>query len=165
MDDANTKGKSVDVSRTTLSAVMLPEYANPFGSIHGGVILKHIDEAAAMAAMRHCRTNAVTVGIDQVHFREPTRVGELVTFKASVNLVGRTSMEAGVRVEAENLITGHVRHTASAYLTFVALDDSGRPAPAPPLILETDLDKRRNREAQDRRRMRMSCCLDGSTHE
>ena len=162
MNEANTKGKSVDASRAILSAVMLPQDANPFGSIHGGVILKHIDEAAAMAAMRHCRANAVTVGIDQVHFREATRVGELVTFKASVNLVGRTSMEAGVRVEAENLITGTVRHTASAYLTFVALDDSGRPAPAPPLILETDLDRKRNREAEARRRRRISCCLEES---
>ncbi len=165
MDDANTNGKSVDASRSILSALMLPQYTNPFGSIHGGVILKHIDEAAAMAAMRHCRANAVTVGIDQVHFREPTRVGELVTFKASVNLVGRTSMEAGVRVEAENLITGQVRHTASAYLTFVALDESGRPAVVPPLILETDLDRQRNREAEARRRMRIGCCLDGSTPE
>jgi len=165
MNDANPKGKSVDNSRTTLSAVMLPQYANPYGSIHGGVILKHIDEAAAMAAMRHCRANAVTVGIDQVHFRQPTRVGELVTFKASINLVGRTSMEAGVRVEAENLITGEVRHTASAYLTFVALDDSGRPAPAPPLILETDQDRRRNREAENRRRMRIACDLEGCAGE
>lgn len=162
MDDANTKGKPVDDSRTILSALMLPQYTNPFGSIHGGVILKHIDEAAAMAAMRHCRANAVTVGIDQVHFREPTRVGELVTFKASVNYVGRSSMETGVRVEAENLITGKVRHTASAYLTFVALDDSGHPAPAPPLILETDLDRKRNREAEARRRMRIACTVEGS---
>lgn len=162
MDDANTIGKSADASRTTMSSLMLPQDANPFGSIHGGVILKHVDEAAAMAAMRHCRTNAVTVGIDQVHFRLPTQVGELVTFKASVNHVGRTSMEVGVRVEAENLISGQVRHTASAYLTFVALDDDGRPIPAPPLLLETDTDRRRNREAENRRRMRKACILEGS---
>ena len=161
MDDTITTGKPPDASRTTLSALMLPEYANPFGSIHGGIIFKHIDEAAAMAAMRHCRANAVTVGIDQVHFRLPTQVGELVTFKASVNHVGRTSLEVGVRVEAENLITGLVRHTASAYLTFVALDDAGKPAPAPPLILDTDLDRRRNREAENRQRMRKACSLEG----
>ncbi|MFZ5427208.1 MAG: acyl-CoA thioesterase [Thermodesulfobacteriota bacterium] len=148
-------GKPVSASHTELSVAMLPQDANPYGSIHGGVILKNIDQAAAMAAMRHCRGNAVTVAIDSVSFLAPSRVGELVTFKAQVNHVGRTSMEIGVRVESENLFSGEVRHTASAYLTFVALGTDGRPAQAPPLILETDDERRRWREAEERRKARV----------
>jgi len=112
-----------------------------------------------MAAMRHCRCNAVTVAIDSVSFLAPSRVGELVTFKAQVNHVGRTSMEIGVRVESENMFSGEVRHTASAYLTFVALGTDGRPAPAPPLILETQADRRRHEQALARRCQRAACTL------
>jgi uncharacterized protein (TIGR00369 family) len=158
MDEPATLGKPASASRTELSVAMLPQDANPYGSIHGGVILKHIDAAAAMAAMRHCRGNAVTVAIDQVCFLAPSRVGELVTFRAQVNHVGRTSMEIGVRVESENLFSGDIRHTASAYLTFVALDTSGAPTPAPALILETDDDRRRNAEAGTRRKLRTGVC-------
>jgi acyl-CoA hydrolase len=150
-------GKPVSASRTELSVFMLPHHANPYGSIHGGVILMHMDSAAAMAAMRHCRANAVTVAMDYVHFLAPTHVGELVTFKASLNLVAKTSMEVGVRVEAENLITGDIRHTGSAYLTFVVMDEHFRPAPAPPLLLETDEDRRHFRQAEERRAARLGC--------
>lgn len=159
MDEPQTLGKPVAASHTELSVAMLPQDANPYGSIHGGVILKHIDAAAAMAAMRHCRCNAVTVAIDSVSFLAPSRVGELVTFKAQVNHVGRSSMEVGVRVESENLFSGDVRHTATAYLTFVAMGADARPIPAPPLILETDEDSRRNAAAQKRREMRRCCEL------
>ncbi|WP_243367694.1 acyl-CoA thioesterase [Fundidesulfovibrio soli] len=158
MDEQRRQGKPAAGSRTELSIAMLPQDANPYGSIHGGVILKHIDAAAAMAAMRHCRCNAVTVSIDQVSFLAPSRVGELVTFKAIVNHVGTTSMEVGVRVESENMFSGDVRHTASAYLTFVALDTNGKPTPAPLLILETDDERRRSEEAQNRRRRRIGDC-------
>jgi acyl-CoA hydrolase len=105
--------------------------------------------------MRHARANAVTASIDRLDFHYPVFSGDLVTLKASLNYVGRTSMEIGVRVETENLLTGEVRHTASAYLTYVALDKSGRPTPLPPLILETEEEKRRNREAQQRRELRL----------
>jgi len=160
MDDPGTLGKPVSASRSELSMAMLPQDANPYGSIHGGVILKHMDAAAAMAAMRHCRGNAVTVAMDGVSFLAPSRVGELVSFKAQVNHVGRTSMEVGVRVESENLFTGEVRHTASAYLTFVALDTSGRPTPAPPLLLQTEDERRRSAQAVERLRLRRCCILD-----
>lgn len=159
MDQQALSGKPPAASRTELSVAMLPQDSNPYGSIHGGVILKNIDAAAAMAAMRHCRCNAVTVAIDSVSFLAPSRVGELVTFRAQVNHVGRTSMEIGVRVESENMFTGEVRHTASAYLTFVALGTDGRPAQAPPLLLATEDDLRRNAAAQTRREMRRCCEL------
>lgn len=158
MDEQTTQGKHASASRTEISVAMLPQDANPYGSIHGGVILKHVDAAAAMAAMRHCRCNTVTVSIDQVSFLAPSRVGELVTFKATVNHVNTTSMEVGVRVESENMFSGEVRHTASAYLTFVALDTNGKPAAAPPLILSTDTERRRSEEAQERRRFRLGGC-------
>ena len=154
MDQNSSQAKPASSSRTELSVAMLPQDANPYGSIHGGVILKHMDAAAAMAAMRHCRGNAVTVAMDGVSFLAPSHVGELVTFKARVNHVGRSSMEVGVRVESENLFTGQVRHTASAYLTFVALGQDGRPAQAPPLAMETQEDVRRSQAAQERIRRR-----------
>ena len=158
MNQVSLPGKPVSASRTALSVAMLPQDANPYGSIHGGVILKHMDAAAAMAAMRHCRGNAVTVAMDGVTFLAPSHVGELVSFKAQVNHVGRSSMEIGVRVESENLFTGEVRHTASAYLTFVALGHDGRATPAPPLILENEDDRRRNEAAAERLRLRRHGC-------
>lgn len=157
MEQPPRLGKPVAASRTELSVAMLPQDANPYGSIHGGVILKHIDAAAAMAAMRHCRGNAVTVAIDSVSFLAPSRVGELVTFKAQVNRVGNTSMEVGVRVESENLFSGEVRYTASAYLTFVGLGTDGRPAPVPPLILESEQDRLRHQAAMERLKLRSGC--------
>ena len=139
-------------SRLTTATLMVPLDANPYGSVHGGVIMRRIDEAAAVAAIRHARRNMVTVSIDRLHFRLPAHVGELVFFKANVNYAGRTSLEVGVRVEAEDLISGQVRHVASAYLSFVALDENGKPAPVPPLIPEDDEDRRRMAEAEERRR-------------
>jgi acyl-CoA hydrolase len=118
--------------------------------------MKLIDNAAGCAAARHARSNVVTASIDRLDFHNPVFVGDLVTLKASLNFVGKTSMELGVRVEAENLITGQIRHTASAYLTFVALDSNGRPLPLSSLVLETDEEKRRNQEAKDRRKTRLA---------
>jgi uncharacterized protein (TIGR00369 family) len=149
------EGKSSKESSIIMSQQMNPQDANPAGNVHGGVIMKLIDTAAGAVAVRHARANAVTASIDRLDFHYPVFVGDLVTARASLNFVGRTSMEVGVRVESENLLTGQKNHTSSAYLTFVALDGSGRPIPLPPLILATDEDKRHNLEAKARREMRL----------
>ncbi|MDD4732103.1 MAG: acyl-CoA thioesterase [Desulfovibrio sp.] len=148
------KPKKASESAVIMSHIALPEDANPSGNLHGGVILKHVDTAGGVVAMRHARANAVTASFERMDFLLPAYVGELLTIKASLNYVGRTSMEVGVRVEAENPITGEVRHTNSAYVTYVALDESGKPRPVPPLDLDTDTARRRWQEAENRRRMR-----------
>jgi uncharacterized protein (TIGR00369 family) len=149
------KEKTVRETSVTMAQVMLPQDANPAGNVHGGVIMKLIDTAAAVVASRHAQCNTVTASIDRLDFHHPVFVGDLLFLKASVTMVGRTSMEIGVRVEAENYITGEVRHTASAYLTFVALDEKARPKAVPFLVLESDDEKRRNHEAIMRRKMRL----------
>jgi len=149
------QGKTVSESTVIMAQLMTPEDANPAGNVHGGVIMRLIDNAGGTAAARHARSNVVTASIDRLSFHSPVFIGDFVTMKASLNMVGKSSMEVGVRVEAENLITGEVRHTASAYLTFVALDTQGRPAAVPPLILATEDERRRNREAQARRQNRV----------
>jgi len=146
--------KKVKDSKIIMAHQMLPQDANPLGNVHGGVIMRHIDTAGGVAAVRHVRGNAVTASIDRLDFMAPIYVGNLVHVRASVNMVGESSMEVGVRVEAENIFTGEVRHTASAYLTYVALDESGRPTRAPGLIPETNAEKRRHKEALARRRTR-----------
>lgn len=140
----------------TMAVQMLPSDANPYGSIHGGIIMKHIDTAAGIVAIRHVRGNAVTASIDRLDFHYPAFVGDLLMLKASINMVGRTSMEVGVRVDAENLLTGEIRHTASAYLTFVALDKKGRPTPVRPYVPKTEHEIHRHNEAQIRREMRLA---------
>jgi uncharacterized protein (TIGR00369 family) len=149
------EGKSVRESAVVMAQVMGPQDINNAGNVHGGVVMKLIDTAAGVVAIKHAHNNAVTASIDRLDFHYPVFAGDLVTFKASLNLVGRTSMEIGVRVETENLFTGEVRHTSSAYLTYVCLDKAGRPMVLPPLILETDEEKRRNREAMARREVRL----------
>jgi acyl-CoA hydrolase len=150
------EGKRVKDSSVITAQMMIPQDANPAGNVHGGVVVKVIDEAAGVVAARHARCNVVTASIDRLDLHTPVLVGDLLFFKASLNFVGRTSMEIGVRVEAENLMTGEVRHAASAYLTFVAIDRLGRPVPVPPLILETDEERRRNGEARARRAVRLA---------
>jgi acyl-CoA hydrolase len=130
--------------------------ANSAGFVHGGIVMKLCDEAAGIAAVKHCRTRIVTAAIDRMTFRDPVHVGELLTCRASVNAVWRTSMEVGVRVESENPRTGEMRHTSTAYLTMVALDDEGRPTAAPPLLTESPDEKRRMREAELRRSNRLA---------
>jgi acyl-CoA hydrolase len=130
--------------------------ANSAGNIHGGVIMKLADEAAALAAVKHSRLRVVTVGIDRMDFLVPIYIAELVTFRATVNAAWRTSMEVGVRVEAENPVTGGCRHTNTAYLTMVALDADGRPARVPPLELRSAQEQRRTREAELRRANRLA---------
>ncbi|MFQ5537148.1 MAG: acyl-CoA thioesterase [Gemmatimonadota bacterium] len=137
-----------------MSELMMPHQVNNLGHVFGGVLLSMVDRAAAVAAMRHAGRPAVTVSIDRVDFKEPIFAGELVTCCARVNYVGRTSMEVGVRVEAENLLSGKKRHTNTCILTFVAIDEHHRPRPVPPLELETEEDRRRFREGQRRREVR-----------
>jgi len=147
--------KTVKESQHESSEIMMPQHANNLGHVFGGVILSLMDKVAAIAAYRHARMNVVTASIDRVDFREPVHVGDLVILKSSVNYVGRTSMEVGVRVETENMVTGRRRHTNSCYLTFVAVDRDGRPVPVPDLKPETDEEQRRNYAASERRRRRL----------
>lgn len=130
--------------------------ANSAGAIHGGTVMRLVDEAAALAGIRHCGRRVVTAGMDRMTFLSAVSVGELLRCSAKVNAVWRTSMEVGVRVEAENPYTGEARHTSTAYLTMVALDDAGKPAPVPPLIDESEDETRRRREAETRRRNRLT---------
>ena len=149
------KGKKVSETSVIMVQPMTPQDANQAGNVHGGVIMKLIDMAGAIVAQRHTRTNVVTASVDRIDFLHPVFIGDVLFLKASLNLVGRTSMEVGVRVEAENPLTGEIRNTASAFLTYVALDESGKPTEVPPLILETDDEKRRNEDAQARREARL----------
>jgi acyl-CoA hydrolase len=142
-------------SRHETSELMMPQHANNLGHVFGGVMLSMMDRTAAIAAFRHCRLNVVTASIDRVDFREPILVGDLVVMKAMVNFVGRTSMEVGVRVEAEELLTGRRRHTNSCYLTFVAVGRTGRPIEVPDLLPETPDEKRRYEAAKQRRQRRL----------
>jgi acyl-CoA hydrolase len=130
--------------------------ANSAGFVHGGTVMKLCDEAAGLAAIKHSGRRCVTAGMDRMAFLHPVYVGELLTCSACVNAVWRTSMEVGVRVEAENPFSGEKRHTSTAYLTMVALDDDGEPTQAPALVAETDAEKRRQREAETRRRNRLA---------
>ncbi len=147
-------GKTVSESAVQTAQLMSPQDANAAGNVHGGVIMKLIDDAAGAVAYRHARSNVVTVSIDRLSFLNPIFVGDLVTFKASLNMAGQTSMDIGVRVEAENLITGQVRHTASAYLTYVALDVDGKPKTVASLFIETKEGERRFRQALARKEIR-----------
>ncbi len=147
--------KTVRESQHETSELMMPQHANNLGHVFGGVILSMMDKAAAIAAIRHARRNVVTASIDRVDFREPVRVGDLVVMHASVNYVGRSSMEVGVRVEAEDLLTGNRRHTNSCYLTFVAIDQAGRPIEVPLLMPETPDEERRFEAAKARRARRL----------
>jgi uncharacterized protein (TIGR00369 family) len=150
------EGKTVAHSSVVMSQAMIPQDANPAGNVHGGVIMKLIDTAGAVVASRHARANVVTASIDRLDFLHPVFIGDFVTLRASLNFMGKTSMEVGVRVEAENLLTGETRHTSTAYLTFVALDGNGRPIALPPLILEIEEEQRRNGEANVRRENRLA---------
>jgi acyl-CoA hydrolase len=142
-------------SQHETSELIMPHDANILGHAFGGAIMALVDKAAAVAAFRHARSACVTASIDRVDFREPIHVGDLVTCKASVNFVGNTSMEIGVRVEAEDLISGQRRHTNTCYLTFVAVDRNGRPVPIAQVLPETEEQRRRYEAAQARRRRRL----------
>jgi uncharacterized protein (TIGR00369 family) len=149
------QGKTVKESAVIVSQLMGPQEVNNYGNVHGGVIMRLIDTTAGIVAVRHARSNCVTASIDRMDFFYPAYAGELITLKACLNYAGQTSMEIGVRVETENLLTGEIRHTNSAYVTYVAMDKSGRPRTIPPLQLETEDDFRRNQEAIARRQTRL----------
>jgi uncharacterized protein (TIGR00369 family) len=147
--------KPVSASQTVFSKTMLPSDANPSGNVHGGEIMRLIDECAGAAATRHARQRVVTARVDELSFVAPVYVGNLVTARASVNDVGKTSMEIGVRVDAEDMFTGKTVHVSSAYLVFVAIDDNGRSVPIAPVVAETDEERRRMAAAKVRRARRL----------
>lgn len=147
--------KRIQDSAVFISSISMPTDANNAGNVHGGVIMKMIDNAASVVGFKHAGTNVVTASIDRISFHNPVFIGEVISLRAGINLTGSSSMEIGVRVEAENVFTREIKHIASAYLTFVALDQDGKPCKVPGLILETADEKRRNAEANDRKKVRM----------
>ncbi|MBL8179442.1 MAG: acyl-CoA thioesterase [Bryobacterales bacterium] len=150
-----TTGRPVRDSASEISEMALPTHANPLGNLLGGRVMHLVDIAAALAAMRHARCSVVTASIDHMNFLYPIHIGELVLLKASVNRVFTTSMEVGVKVLVENLRTGAVRHTSSAYLTFVAIDEEGKKIALPQALPETDEEIRRYQKAGERRKIRL----------
>ena len=149
-------GKTVAASRVQISQLMQPEHANNLGNVHGGWIMKLMDEAGGLACIRHARRRVVTVAIDQMVFRQPIRIGDLVIITAEVSFVGRTSMETEVHVMAENPVTGECTHTNTGYLVYVALDENGRPTPVPPLIPETEAERARMEAGKSRQAYRLA---------
>jgi acyl-CoA hydrolase len=155
-EETTLPGKPVSASRSEMTEVVLPQDANPLGAILGGRVMHLMDLAAAIAAHRHSNSYVVTASVDYVDFRNPIRVGELIVLKSSVNRVFHTSMEVGVKIFSEDILTGERKHTTSAYVTFVAIDENRQPHTVPPLILQTKEDRRRFREAGERRRARLA---------
>lgn len=151
---AKLRGKKVSDSEMTTARLMMPTDANVLGNVFGGAIMRYMDEIAAIVAWRHAGKNVVTASIDRMNFYAPVFVGDLLILKAAVNYVGTTSMEIGVRIEAQDPRTRKGTHTGSCYLTYVALDESGKPSPIPPLIVTTSDEKKRFREALGRRKLR-----------
>ena len=148
--------RPVSASRTELVEFVLPQDANALGTALGGRVMHFVDMAGAIAALRHCRAPVVTASIDHVDFRSPIQVGELMILKSSVNRTFHTSLEVGVKVFSENPLTGERRHTTSAYLTFVALDEARRPKVVPAITCQTAADRRRYRQALTRRKARLA---------
>ncbi len=148
---ARTTGET----KTAIQRIMMPTDANPAGNVYGGAILRYIDEVASIVAFRHTRSNVVTASVDRMDFLEPVHIGDVLILRAAINFTGRTSMEVGVRVEAEDPRTGHVTHTGSCYLTMVALDDAGRPTPVPPVAPTTEEERKWFEEGRKRREARL----------
>ncbi|MCU1242743.1 MAG: thioesterase superfamily [Candidatus Acidoferrum typicum] len=152
-----TNGKPVSASRSEMAEVVLPAQTNPLGKLLGGHVMHLVDIAAAMAAHRHSNSYVVTASVDYIDFRNSVSLGEIVMLKSQVNRVFHTSMEVGVEVYSENVLTGERKHTTSAYVTFVAIDEkTHRPKPVRPLILESPEEKRRYEEAAERRKTRLA---------
>ncbi len=154
--NVSMEGRRVKESQLTISQVMGPTDANIYGNVHGGVIMKLVDEVGGIVATRHAHRPVVTVVIDSMTFISPVHVGDLLRLDGSVNWVGRTSIEVGVRVQAENVLSGALTHTNSAFCVYVALGNDGRPTPVPPLIIETDEERRRMEEGAIRQQIRLS---------
>ncbi|UCH58990.1 MAG: acyl-CoA thioesterase [Anaerolineales bacterium] len=148
-------GKKVSESRITIAQLMQPEHANNLGNVHGGWIMKLVDEAGALACMRHAQSRVVTVAVDQMIFRQPIRIGDLVTLSAEVSYVGRTSLEAEVQVIAENPVTQENKHTNTAYVVYVAMDELGKSVIVPPLIPETEEQRIRMEQGRKRQEYRL----------
>ena len=148
--------KPVRDSRISIAQLMQPEHANNQGNVHGGWIMKLVDEAGALACMRHAQRRVVTVAIDSMVFRSPIKIGDLVLLNAEITYVGKTSMEVEVQVQAENPISGERTQTNTAYLVYVALDDNGKPVSVSPLRTETDEEKRKSQEAKQRQTRRLA---------
>jgi len=155
MNEMPLQPKPACNSYSEMTEIILPSHTNPIGTAFGGQVMAWIDICAGIAAQRHARQVVVTASMDDLHFRAPIYKGEFVVLKAQVNRSFHTSMEVGVRVEAENPMTGERRHCSSAYLTFVALDVHGKRVPIPPLLPETEDEKRRYEQAAERRRYRL----------
>jgi acyl-CoA hydrolase len=147
--------RPASASEVVLVELMNAGDANILGTVHGGTVMKLVDTAAGLAAIRHCGGVAVTASVDQMAFHAPVHVGDLLHVCATVNDAGRTSMEVGVRVEAENIVTGRRVHTSSAYVVMVAIDADGTPRPVPPIVAQGDAQRRRQREARIRRDLRL----------
>jgi acyl-CoA hydrolase len=148
--------KTARASRISIAQLMHPEHANILGNVHGGWIMKLVDEAGALACMRHAQRRVVTVAVDSLVFREPIKIGDLIILNAEVTYTGHTSMEVEVQVIAENPITSERTHTNTAYLVFVGLDDEGRPTPIPALITETEEERQRLEQAKKRQAHRIA---------
>ena len=154
--DERPQAKLMSASKISIAQLMQPEHANNLGNVHGGWIMKLVDEAGALACMRHAQRRVVTVSMDRMVFKQPIRIGDLVILEAEVSYTGRTSMEAAVHVTAENPVTGERTHTNTAYLVYVALDRDGNPAQVPSLYAETDEEKERMQQARIRQEYRLS---------
>ncbi len=152
---SNQKTKKVSESAVEISQLMMPNDANPQGLVHGGVILSLADKIAYACSSKHSGHYCVTASVDKVDFKSPIKIGQLVTLKASVNYVGHTSMEVGIRITAQDLITGEITHTNTCFFTMVALDRDNNPIEVPRIILETDEEKRRFKEGEIRRQARL----------
>jgi acyl-CoA hydrolase len=153
-EPAAPHGKTVDESRVVMARTMQPPDANVWGNVHGGTIMRLVDEAGGAAAIRHSRARCVTVAMDSMVFKEPVYIGDLLTIRACLTYTGRTSMEVEAQIEAEDLRTGEVRNAGASHLVYVAIDDLGRPSSVPPLILQTEDERQRWREAEERRALR-----------
>jgi acyl-CoA hydrolase len=154
--DIKLPGKPVSASRSEMTEIVLPAQTNPLGKLLGGQVMHFVDMAAALAAHRHSNSYVVTASVDYIDFRNPVNLGEIVTLKSQVNRVFHTSMEVGVEVYSENMLTGEHKHTTTAYVTFVAIDEhTKKPKLVPPLIVKTGDERRRFREAQERRKTRL----------
>jgi acyl-CoA hydrolase len=152
--EGKAEGKTVDESRVVMARTMQPSDANSFGNVHGGAILYLVDEAGGAVAIRHSRCRCVTVAMDSMVFKEPVYIGDLLTVRACLTYVGKTSMEVEAQIEAEDLRTGLVRQAGKSHLVYVAIDDEGRPTQAPPLLVQTDDERERWRAAEQRRARR-----------
>ena len=153
------KAKCISESETVLSEVMMPVYANHYGSVHGGTILKLVDEAAFVAATKHARKNVVLASMDHIVFKHPVNIGDMLNIRARLCHVGHSSMDIEVEIEAEKLKEGRVVKIGSAHLTMVALDKRGRPAGVPKIILKTARERMKSRQAFARRKERLSRIL------